>query len=122
MALTQDNIQHFFDHGWVKLNEGFPRDKVLHAQDAVWELMRERGHAVYRDRPETWTQPLIHLKECIDGDERFNACYTELWREAVEDLVGKGRWTYRNKNPGFGWWPINFVNPEIKNWKVPAGG
>lgn len=122
MAFSEAELQHFYNHGWVRLPEAFPRRQMLKAQDSVWELMRERGYDVYRDRPETWTEPLIHLKECIDDDPRFDVCYTERWREAVEDLVGEGRWKHRDDKIGFGWWPVSFVNPEVNEWIVPTNG
>lgn len=121
MTLTATDLQHFYQHGWVKFEQAFDREHVLQAQDAVWELMRERGFEVYRDQPKTWTQPLIHLQECID-DPRFDLCYTERWREAVEDLVGQGRWQMRDQKVPFGWWPVNFVNHELDEWHMPTNG
>ena len=121
MTLTDADIQHFYDHGWVKLEEAFPHQQTLEAQDAIWEFMREKGFDVYRDQPAGWTEPLIHIKDSF-RDPRTDALLNERWREAVEDLVGKGRWVMRDQPMSFGWWPVNFINPEIKQWTVPKVG
>ncbi len=121
MTFSASDIQHFYRHGWVKLDEAFPRDQTLLAQDAIWELMRARGHEVYRDRPETWTKAHIHLQENFQ-DPRADACVTQRWRVAVEEMVGAGRWRLRDQDLSFGWWPVNFINKNLDAWHVPQKG
>ncbi|HEX8234932.1 MAG TPA: hypothetical protein VF600_03165 [Abditibacteriaceae bacterium] len=118
-VFTAEQIEQFQQRGHITLKEAFPREQALKAQAFLWERLSERG--VQRDDRATWTQPMAHLKETY-ADEVFQACDTELLRDAVEDLVGAGRWSQRGHTSYWGWWPVNFALGADRPWTVPTGG
>lgn len=118
-VLTETQIEQFIDRGYVKLEEAFPRTAALAAQDFLWDQLAERG--VQKDVHETWTEPMVHLRETYT-DPVFQACMTPRLQDAVEDLVGHGRWADRNTEIGWGWWPVNFALGADRPWDVPTGG
>jgi hypothetical protein len=118
-VLTPEQIEQFMERGHVTLKEAFPREQALKAQAFLWERLAERG--VQRDDQASWTQPMAHIKESYSA-EVFQACDTELLRDAVEDLVGAGRWRERGKASYWGWWPVNFALGAELPWTVPTRG
>ncbi|BDI32078.1 hypothetical protein CCAX7_41290 [Capsulimonas corticalis] len=118
-VLTDEQIAHFIDQGYVKLEGAFPREKALAAQDFLWERLAERG--VGREDRATWTEPMVHLREVYD-DDVFTSCMTERLEDAIEEIVGRDRWADRGKKIGWGWWPVNFALGADKPWDVPTGG
>src|SRR5262249_51976826 len=52
----------------------------------------------------------------------FEACMTPRLAGAVEELVGAGRWKYRDVPYGWGWWPVNFHQGREQPWTVPMQG
>ncbi|MEO7720152.1 MAG: hypothetical protein ABIY70_28515 [Capsulimonas sp.] len=118
-VLTDEQIAGFIDRGYVKLEEAFPREQALKAQDFLWDRLARRG--VRKDDPGTWAAPMVHLQEGYT-DDVFAACMTERLEDAIEDLVGKGRWADRGENLGWGWWPVNFALGADKPWDVPVNG
>jgi hypothetical protein len=116
---TSSHVEQFMERGHVTLKEAFPREQALEAQAFLWERLAERG--VQREDQTTWTQPMAHLKESYT-DEVFQACDTELLRNAVEELVGAGRWQQRGQTSWWGWWPVNFALGADLPWTVPTRG
>lgn len=120
-VLSQAQVEHFMERGYVRLAEAFPRKNALAAQDYVWQQVEKQG--VLRDDRSTWTIPRVHLREQYD-DPVFQACATERLADAVEDLLGRGRWAKREDfaSNGWGWWPVNFSVGSDQPWNVPTGG
>lgn len=118
-VFTKTQIEQFIERGYVKLEEAFPRRQALAAQDFLWERLAERG--VTKDNRATWTEPMVHLKETYTHSV-FQACETERLADAVEDLVGAGRWAGRGRPAHWGWWPVNFAVGIDQPWDVPTGG
>lgn len=118
-VLTQSQVEHFMEYGWVKLEAAFSYNHALEAQEHVWKQLEKRG--LRKDEPSTWTQPLIHLKENYVSPA-FTACQTERLEDAVEDLIGEGRWEGRGKPIHWGWWPVNFSSGAERPWDVPTNG
>ncbi len=117
--LNSSQLEQFMELGWVKVEEAFSRNDAFAAQDVVWQHVEERG--VRKDDRSTWTQPRVHLKEAYDTPE-FRACNTERLADAIEDLVGPGRWKTRGVHRGWGWWPVNFSVGAESPWTVPTVG
>jgi hypothetical protein len=113
-VLTPEQVQHFEDKGWVKLEKAFPREEALKVRDFLWERLAERG--VYRDRPESWTQPVVRLGDFTDPI--FDGCNSDRLTGAIEDLLGEGRWIYGKErhNVPWGGFIINFGPKVPGNW------
>jgi len=124
-VLTQEQVNQFIELGWVKVEQAFPKEAALEAQSIVWENVEKRG--IRKDDRSTWTEEMVQLNETYEHDE-FQKCNTTRLADAIEDLVGEGRWANRtvygesDKKVGYGWWPVNFSQGANKPWSVPTTG
>ncbi len=124
-VLSKNDVEQFMELGWVKVEEAFPRKVALEAQKIVWENVEKRG--VLQNDKSTWTQDMVQINESYDHDE-FQLCNTKRLADAIEDLVGEGRWANRTvfgdttNRIGFGWWPVNFSLGADQPWDVPTTG
>lgn len=124
-VLTQAQVNQFIELGWVKVEQAFPKEVALEAQKIVWENVEKRG--VTKNDRSTWTEEMVQLNETYEHDE-FQKCNTKRLADAIEDLVGEGRWADRtvygesDKKVGYGWWPVNFSQGALKPWNVPTTG
>lgn len=118
-VLSEEQVEHFIEYGYVKLAEAFPRENALAAQDYVWQQVEKQG--VLRNDRSTWTIPRVHLRELYDTPV-FQACATQRLADAIEDLVGRDRWARRDQHKidGWGWWPVNFAVGAEKPWDIPT--
>ncbi|AZN41800.1 phytanoyl-CoA dioxygenase family protein [Paenibacillus albus] len=124
-VLSKEQIEHFIERGWVKVEEAYPRELALQCQQYIWEKMRRFD--VDQSDPGTWKQPMYYLREAYSG-EPFDPCNTERMADAIEDLVGHGRWVDRGVFGAeevvatWGWWPVNISLGADIPWDVPTGG
>lgn len=118
-VLSDAQVEQFIEEGYTKLEEAFPRQQALKAQAFLWERLAERG--VQRDDRATWTQPMVRINETYD-DPVFQACVTPRLIEAIEDLVGRGRYAEAQQKTRWGWWPVNFSLGSQEPWDVPTTG
>lgn len=117
--LSQNDIEQFIELGWVKVPQAFDRKAALKAQDYLWEQVETRG--IKRLDQTTWAEPMLRINENYDTED-FRACNSERLSDAIEDLVGKGRWIGRGKVNHWGWWPVNFSDGANREWDVPTNG
>ena len=118
-VLKPSQIEQFIECGYTPLEEAFPRRNALAVQGFLWERLAERG--ILRDDRSTWTAPVCHIRESYSTAD-FQACATERLKDAVEDLLGIGRWRERDHTGHWGWWPVNFSKEAGQPWTVPTGG
>ncbi|HZG77937.1 MAG TPA: phytanoyl-CoA dioxygenase family protein [Paenibacillus sp.] len=116
-VLTDAQVEHFMEKGWVKLERAYPAEVALAAQAYVWSQVEKRD--VLRGDRSTWTMPMVRMNENYDTPE-FRACKTERLLGAIEDLIGAGQWTLRDQPIRWGWWPVNFSHGADKPWDVPT--
>src|SRR5690625_3598990 len=121
-VLTEEQVQHFIERGWVKLEQAYPRDKALVAQDVVWKYFKEK-FGVDKDDSNTCTKPRIHLTNIQEtqqfyDQQEFMTCNTERLFGAIEDLVGHGRCINTGvPNARFGTMAVTFKTDGV--WDVP---
>lgn len=118
-VFSKDQVEQFIERGFVKLEEAFPKAQALAAQDFLWTKLEDRG--IRKDDESTWTEPMVNVRETYD-EPVFRACMTERLQDAIEDLVGIGRWADRGRAIGWGWWPVNFSQGADQPWDIPRGG
>src|SRR5690349_3015989 len=87
-VLSEGQVEHFIEYGYVKLEEAFPRANALAVQDYVWQQVEKQG--VLRNDRSTWTIPRVHLREQYSAPV-FQACATQRLTDAIEDLIGRDR-------------------------------
>jgi len=118
-VLTEAQVEHFIERGWVKLEQAFAEEDALAAQDFVWRQLSLRG--IRKDDPSTWTSPLVHIKENYASEE-FDRCNSQRFQDAIEDLIGVDRWLFKGHMVMWGWWPVNFAEGAEEPWDVPLEG
>jgi hypothetical protein len=118
-VLSPSDVEQFIELGYVKLAHAFTPDAAMAVQAFLGGKLAERG--ILKDDRATWTKPLVHIKEAYNGPV-FEACETDRLTDAVEDLVGEGRWRTRNESADWGWWPVNFSVGAGRAWDIPADG
>lgn len=118
-VLSEAQVEHFIEHGYVKLAEAIPREKALAVQNYVWQQVEKQG--VLRNDRSTWTIPRVHLREAYTAPV-FQECATQRLADAIEDLIGRDRWAKRDSytSDGWGWWPVNFSVGADRPWDVPT--
>jgi len=112
-VLTPSQIEQFIEEGLVIVRGVTPRDVGLRIQKQLWAKLSPKP-----DDPSTWTERIVHLQESLKGPD-VDAAYTARYVGAVNDLVGKDRWTLQKL---LGWWPVTFPGFWEKPWKPPTGG
>ncbi|QHW32943.1 hypothetical protein GZH47_20525 [Paenibacillus rhizovicinus] len=124
-VLSKEQIEHFIERGWVKVEEAFPRELALECQQFIWDKLARFG--VGREERSTWEEPMYYLREAYSGGA-FDRCNTERMADAIEDLTGHGRWIDRGVYgkeevvATWGWWPVNFALGADRPWTVPTSG
>lgn len=123
-VLTPEQVEQFMELGWVKVEQAYPREQALACQQFLWGKLQERG--VEKEDPSTW-KPMVSIQEAYRSQE-FDECNTQRMIDAIEDLIGEGRWTERSvygvdqNFPTWGWWPVNFSLGSDQEWDVPTEG
>ena len=113
-SLSHAQIEHFIDHGYIKLEGAFDGELARQGRDQLWQAMRLSPEA-----PETWTQPVVRLG-FMPGKPFIDAANTPLLHAAYDALVGEGRWLKPN---GLGTFPVRFPSPGDPGdvgWHVDA--
>lgn len=124
-VFTPSEIEQFMELGYVKLEEAYPRHFALKAQNYLWDRLQERG--ISQEDPAAWTQPMVRMNETYD-EEVFQVCNTKRLADAIEDLIGEGRFAHRvvygedSRKTNWGWWPVNFSSGADQEWEVPTKG
>jgi len=108
-VLSQEEIQHFIENGYLLAREVFSRELAGKINLMVWEKLIEKP-----DDPSSWNKPLVWLRE-IFKNEIVDQIHTKRYYDAIDDLCGEGRWF---AHTGAGVWPILF--PGFSNsWHMP---
>jgi hypothetical protein len=112
--LTTDQINHFINRGYIKIENAFSSEIADECRAILW-----KATGCDPDNRDTWTQPVIRIGEL--GLEPFRkAANTSILHHAFDQLVGKGNWLPRLTLGSF---PIRFPGKELANdtgWHVDA--
>ncbi|WP_161889836.1 phytanoyl-CoA dioxygenase family protein [Pontibacter russatus] len=113
-ALDKGQIEQFIQHGYVRLDNAFPRSLAEEGRNILW-----KDTGCNPDDPATWTQPVVRLGDYTQ--EPFDkAVNTPLLHAAFDQLVGAGRWLPRHS---LGTFPVRFPSaddPGDAGWHVDA--
>ena len=101
--LSQAQIAHFIEHGFIKLEAAFDGDLASQGRAELWKAM-----GLSPDAPETWKQPVVRLG-FMTSAPFVEAANTPLLHAAYNGLVGEGRWLRPN---GLGTFPVRFPSPK----------
>lgn len=127
-ALSADDIATFIRDGFVRIDRAFPTSTAEQGRAILWAAT-----GCDPDDPSTWTQPVVRLDQFDQAPFR-EAANTPVLRNALDQLVGEGRWLPRG---GLGTFPVRFPssddpldagwhidvsfayeNPDFMEWRV----
>ncbi len=102
-AVSDADIETFIEQGFLKLEGAFPRETADEARSILW---RDTGCDPHD--ASTWTRPVIRLG--MYPEEPFrSAANTEAIHQALDRLVGAGRWL---RCMSVGTFPVRFPSPD----------
>jgi hypothetical protein len=101
--MNDADVEQFIREGFVRIDNAFPRRLSDEGRAILW---RDTG-CDPGDRS-SWTKPVVRLG--FYGQEPFErAANTPALHDALDALVGKGRWLPRND---LGTFPVRFPSPN----------
>jgi len=102
--LSDAEVRHFIDHGFVRLDEAFSRELAEQCRAELWAQI-----GLSPDEPQGWTRPVIRVAG-MSSPPFVAAANTPKLHRAYDRLVGKGRWKVPQ---GLGTFPIRFPSTEL---------
>jgi hypothetical protein len=116
MVLGAADLEQFIERGHCRVDAAFDRADATAVCDLVYERMHAKAGIVRTDAS-TWPQ-------AYDIEEHLTApvvrrCFSDRVAIAIEQLVGKGRWTGRRD---WGLWPVNFRWQPDGTTEIPDCG
>lgn len=111
-GLSQAQVDHFIEQGFVRLDGAFGPDLARQGRAELWAAM-----GLSPDEPETWTQPVVRLG-WMASPTFVGAANTPRLHMAYDALVGQGRWL---RPEGLGSFPVRFPSaqaPGDDGWHV----
>lgn len=111
-GLSQEQITHFIEHGYLRLTDAFGADLAREGREALWRAM-----GLSEDAPRTWTRPVVRLG-FMTGRPFVDAANTPVLHAAYDALVGQDRWI---RPTGLGTFPVRFPSaddPGDAGWHV----
>lgn len=111
-VLSAEEIASFIRDGFVRIEEAFSAQTAQQARAILWNAT-----GCNPDDRSTWRQPVVRLGQFSQAPFR-EAANTPRLRNALDQLVGTGRWSPRD---GLGTFPIRFPSkdaPDDDGWHV----
>jgi len=113
-VLTAEDREQFLEKGYIIIREAFDPNTAQRLADCVWELLPED-----RNDRSTWTRSGAELQFLVEKGP-VAEIFTTRYTEAVDDLLGAGRW--HTNRESFGWIPVRFPGFSKPPWEPPAHG
>lgn len=113
-GLSTAQIDHFIEHGYLRLDAAFDADLAQAGRNALWRAM-----GLSPDAPDGWTRPVVRLG-FMTSAPFVAAANTPRLHQAYDGLVGPGRWL---PPKGLGTFPVRFPAPDDPGdagWHVDA--
>lgn len=114
-AITAEQWRTYEEAGVMRLPGAIPAEAVTEMADRLWTFLAQR-HGHHRNRPETWTAEWPAHFQPLERSGAFNAMATPLVRQAIDHLLGEGRWS----EPDYWGHPL-VTSPIVRSggWRVP---
>jgi hypothetical protein len=114
---SDDHDVQFHRTGLLRLPGAVAATDIEAMVDRIWEHL-DRSYGIVRDRPETWTVGTPSGLRAITAAPQFQALGSTAVRDAVDDLLGEGRWV-----PPRRWGRLLVTFPSgAAEWDLPRGG
>jgi ectoine hydroxylase-related dioxygenase (phytanoyl-CoA dioxygenase family) len=110
-----ETIEHFVEHGWMRVCEAFSADEAQAMRTAAWRALGEIG--IRQDDPATWTRERPEQLQHLKDDPVFQAVGSSRLLEAI-DVTLQGQAYARPKH----WGACFLAFPSREAWNVPSRG
>ena len=114
-APAASDLEHFREHGWLRLHGAFTAQEAAAMRAVVWEGLA--GQGVREDPPSTWTVERPGKLQGLKSHPAFEAVGSRRLMEAVGAILGTSDFE-RPKT----WGAVFVAFPSEGEWEVPAGG
>ncbi|HEU4650365.1 MAG TPA: phytanoyl-CoA dioxygenase family protein [Croceibacterium sp.] len=108
------SIEHFHEHGWMRVRGGISQATAAAMREAVWHLLAESG--VKRNRLETWTAERPSHMQRLKRHAAFAWSPSDGLSEVIARLLG------RSYDPPEHWGAPFIAFPRDERWSIPAKG
>jgi hypothetical protein len=109
------SIEHFREHGWMRVREAFDVDAAAAMRDVVWQGLAEVG--VLRDIPSTWTIERPPRLQKLKDHPAFNAVGSERLLRTIDAVLETKAYETPKR-----WGAVFVAFPTKDEWGVPASG
>ena len=86
--MPTDAIEHFVEHGWMRVCAAFSADEAKAMREAAWGVLGKVG--IREDDPATWTRERPEHLQYLKDDPAFQAVGSSRFLEAI-DATLEGR-------------------------------
>ncbi|KAF0716777.1 hypothetical protein AaE_011004 [Aphanomyces astaci] len=117
IGLSEEEVAHFIEHGYVLLRNAFPVDTAAACRDFLWNRIEQDG--VKQHDCATW--PEKHwISESYDDKtgSPWTEALTPRLKRAMDQVCGEDRWIPSDLTCG--WWVLTFPGHAMLPWG-PAG-
>lgn len=112
---TDDTIEHFRAHGWIRVRAAFSVDQAAAMRAAVWRALAAVG--IDQNDRSTWTKERPEHLQHVKGDPAFRAVGSARLLKAIDGVL-EGQAHEPPKN----WGACFLAFPSQLEWNVPSGG
>ncbi len=84
--LTEEEVEHFVNEGFVRIDNAFSKDTAQEAVDILWKDI-----PFDRTDPSTWKEPVVRLG-MYSGKPFLDSINTPRLYSVFDQLVGVGKW------------------------------
>jgi len=113
--MHDQTVEHFRDHGWMRVHKAFDSSAASAMRDVVWEGLA--GGGVLRDRPSTWTIERPEKLQKLKEHPAFKAVGTERLLSTIDAVLQTEAYEKPSR-----WGAIFAAFPSKDEWVVPARG
>ena len=116
VGLTDEQVQRFEEHGYVKLSGAFNRKNALEMETYIWDCLAKLRGILEKDKS-TWSipGPWVGLNK-FKREAVFAPVYRGRFRVACDQLFGQHNWTKPASSGGF---LVTFPDCDCEQWDVP---
>lgn len=108
------SIDHFHEHGWMRVESALPAASAAAMRDAVWAALASVG--IHRDRPSTWTVERPSHLQALKNHAAFRWHADDSLQQAIKAILGP------SCHPPDHWGAVFIAFPGSEPWGVPTRG
>lgn len=113
--LSEEDIQHFNLHGYVRLTSALDRTCVQNAMEFIWDLLEQR-YDFKRYDPDTWNGSTKGLNKRLQANRNLWSSGDKRLITAITQILGP------NWRRSSHWGTLLYTAPEhADTWNVPTG-